>query len=151
MKTLRDPETQKNIRERLRRVTPESQRRWGRMTAHQMICHLVDSFRGVMGDLQVSRARGPLPAPILRFVALRMPITWPHDAQTRPEIDQEIGGTRPSEFVVDVDALRLQIDRFIDNPQAISRSHPIFGPMTDWEWMRWGYLHLDHHLRQFGQ
>jgi Protein of unknown function (DUF1569) len=29
--------------------------------------------------------------------------------------------------------------------------HPIFGPMTAKDWMRWGYLHADHHLRQFGR
>jgi hypothetical protein len=28
--------------------------------------------------------------------------------------------------------------------------HPIFGELTDSERMRWGYLHMDHHLRQFG-
>jgi hypothetical protein len=28
--------------------------------------------------------------------------------------------------------------------------HPIFGVMTEQEWLRWGYLHMDHHLRQFG-
>ena len=28
-------------------------------------------------------------------------------------------------------------------------AHPIFGPMTLRAWMRWGYLHVDHHLRQF--
>jgi len=27
---------------------------------------------------------------------------------------------------------------------------PIFGDMSEAEWMRWGYLHCDHHLRQFG-
>jgi hypothetical protein len=30
------------------------------------------------------------------------------------------------------------------------RAHPIFGAMAKEEWHRWGYLHLDHHLRQFG-
>jgi hypothetical protein len=30
-------------------------------------------------------------------------------------------------------------------------AHPIFGRMTEAEWMRWGYLHTDHHLRQFGR
>ena len=30
-------------------------------------------------------------------------------------------------------------------------SHPMFGPMTPEDWMRWGYLHADHHLRQFGR
>jgi hypothetical protein len=29
--------------------------------------------------------------------------------------------------------------------------HPMFGAMTTLEWMRWGYLHTDHHLRQFGR
>jgi len=29
--------------------------------------------------------------------------------------------------------------------------HPIFGAMKPWDWMRWGYLHADHHLRQFGR
>jgi hypothetical protein len=28
-------------------------------------------------------------------------------------------------------------------------AHPIFGAMTRRAWMRWGYLHVDHHLRQF--
>jgi len=29
-------------------------------------------------------------------------------------------------------------------------SHPILGGMSDAAWLRWGYLHMDHHLRQFG-
>lgn len=31
------------------------------------------------------------------------------------------------------------------------KPHPIFGEMTEAEWMRWGYLHCNHHLRQFGE
>jgi len=26
----------------------------------------------------------------------------------------------------------------------------MFPEMNEREWMRWGYLHADHHLRQFG-
>jgi len=151
MKTLRDPETQKEILTRLDGITPESKRRWGRMTAHQMVCHLSDSFRGVLGDFPVSPGPGPLPGPILKFVALRMPIRWPHNVQTRPEVDQQIGGTRPAEFAADVAALKSAFHRFVSNPRAIGSSHPIFGPMSEFDWMRWGYLHMDHHLRQFGK
>jgi hypothetical protein len=32
----------------------------------------------------------------------------------------------------------------------VGQAHPIFGPMSDAAWLRWGYLHMDHHLRQFG-
>jgi hypothetical protein len=30
------------------------------------------------------------------------------------------------------------------------RPHYMFGPLSESEWARWAYLHMDHHLRQFG-
>ena len=32
-----------------------------------------------------------------------------------------------------------------------SGSIPMFGHMSEKDWMQWGYLHADHHLRQFGR
>lgn len=40
MKTLARERDKAEIVRRLRVVGPESARRWGRMTAHQMVCHL---------------------------------------------------------------------------------------------------------------
>jgi hypothetical protein len=151
MKTLSDPEARTGILERLQRVTPDCPRRWGRMNAHQMVCHLADSFRGVMGDMHVSRGPGPLPRVFLKFVALKVPTKWPHGIKTPPEVDQEGGGTRPTQFAADLVALKVQCARFVDNPHAILPEHPILGPMSQSDWMRWGYLHMDHHLRQFGK
>jgi hypothetical protein len=151
VKTLGDPAARKEILDRLQRLTPDSPRQWGKMTAHQMICHLADAFRGVMGDFHVSPGPGPLPRPILKFVAIKMPMKWPRGIKTRPEVDQLIGGTRPTEFAADLAALEAQCNRFVDSPQAILPRHPIFGPMSEHDWMRWGYLHMDHHLRQFGK
>jgi Protein of unknown function (DUF1569) len=42
------------------------------------------------------------------------------------------------------------MERFAQPSAAERPAHPIFGRMTEEEWMRWGYLHVDHHLRQFG-
>jgi hypothetical protein len=151
MKTLRDFEVRREILGRLEGLSADCPRRWGRMNAHQMVCHLADAFRGVMGDFPVSPGPSPLPRPLLRFVALKIPVKWPHGIQTRPELDQEGGGTRPTEFAADVASLKIQCQRFTDNPRAIQPEHPIFGPLSQTEWMRWGYLHMDHHLRQFGK
>jgi hypothetical protein len=151
VKTLYDLAAQQEIRQRLASVRSDSPHQWGRMTAHQMICHLTDSFRTVMGDAPLSSGRGPLPGPIIKFIALKMPMKWPHGVKTRPEIDQEIGGTRPVEFAADRDALKFQFERFVSNSHTVRPAHPIFGPMSEWDWMRWGYLHMDHHLRQFGE
>lgn len=124
------------------------------MTAPQMICHLSDSFRGVLGE----RAGGP-PAPMpglvrrtaLKWIALYLPVPWPRGLRTRPAVDQEKGGTPPSEFALDLATLESALDRFgTQLEQVARRSHYLFGDLTETEWARWGYLHIDHHLRQFG-
>jgi hypothetical protein len=42
-------------------------------------------------------------------------------------------------------------DRFCEPSVNLSPTHPFFGPMSREDWLRWGYLHADHHLRQFGR
>lgn len=152
MRSFARPQDQAEILRRIRYVGPQSPRKWGRMSAHQMICHLNDSFRAAMGERDVSPASGLLQRTFIRAVALHVPLRWPPGIATRPEIDQESGGTAPTEFAADVSDLEALINRFtaMVHAGAQLRPHPIFGRLTSREWLRWGYLHTDHHLRQFG-
>jgi len=43
---------------------------------------------------------------------------------------------------------RLFIERVKGGAEGAA--HPLFGRLTTAEWGRWGYRHMDHHLRQFG-
>ena len=43
--------------DRLGRLEPTSPRRWGTMTAHEMVCHLSDSFLAVLGDRRRRRRK----------------------------------------------------------------------------------------------
>ncbi len=88
---------------------------------------------------------------MLKGFALYIPLLWPRGVATRPELDQKKGGTPPAEFRADVQALADLLDRFVQLPRDYQfQSHPMFGEMRESEWMRWGYLHMDHHFRQFG-
>ncbi len=148
MKSLAEPQYRSDIISRLNTVRPGATRQWGRMTPHQMICHLSDSFRAVMGERDISSATGVMKRTVVKWVALHTPLPWPHGFKTRPEADQELGGTKPVDFDLDMAGLLTIIERF---SQSRTRSpHPMFGDLSEWEWQRWGYLHLDHHLRQFG-
>jgi hypothetical protein len=150
-KLLIDPHDKAEILARLRAVRPDAVRRWGRMTAGQMICHLTDSFLGMMGEKQAVIPRFSFWR-LTKWVALYGPGQWPHGVKTRPEFEQGIGGTPPAQFEVDLSALLATIERFTQSPRLFEfRPHPMFGRMTDREWMRWAYLHCDHHLRQFGE
>ena len=151
MKTLARQRDQVEILRRLRMVRPESARRWGRMTAHQMVCHLTDSMRMVIGEKPVTRAAGPLQVTVVKWFALYVPMRWPAGIPTTPELDQQLGGTRPGDFATDVGRLEALLERIVVKTKPPdSRRHPIFGRMSESAWLRWAYLHADHHLRQFG-
>jgi hypothetical protein len=134
---------------RIAALRPYSARRWGKMSCHQMIVHLTDSFLLPLGEKQASRASVPLPRGIYKWIALYFPMPWPHGAATRPEVEQGVGGTAPVEFSGDREKLVGVMEKFCGTPVE-GVVHPFFGAMSERDWMRWGYLHCDHHLRQFG-
>ncbi len=148
MKNLGQTSCEQGILKRLQALGPDSQRRWGKMSAHQMICHLSDSFRRALGEKRTGR----LPHnKLMKWFALYLPIPWPHGLPAPPELDQQIGGTKPVEFQRDVQQLIGLMHRFTaQSPEPAFAPHQRFGKMTRKEQMRLAYLHMDHHLRQFG-
>ena len=152
MKTLARERDKVEVLRRLRAVRPDSVRRWGRMSAHQMVCHLSDAFRMIVDRKPVSLATGFPQRTVVKWVALYVPLPWPAGILTRPEIDQEFGGTKPSAFDADVEDLEELVDRVMAQVGTLDgRVHPIFGTLSETAWLRWAYLHMDHHLRQFGE
>jgi Protein of unknown function (DUF1569) len=121
------------------------------MSAHNMICHLSDGYLLYMGERPAKPVPVAAPRLLLKWVALWAPIPWPHGFQTFPELDQQGGGTAPVEFARDKQMLLELIERFTSPPGKFSSlPHPHFGLLSEREWLRLGYLHADHHLRQFG-
>ena len=151
MKSLGNREDKDEVVRRLQSRNPDSARRWGRMTAHQAVCHLSDSFRAVTGGKDVVFAGSFATRTFVKWFALRVPLKWPKGFRTRPEVDQEKGGTRPVEFARDVAELESLVEDFTRAGRDFRENvHPLFGKMIEGDWMRWAYLHMDHHLRQFG-
>jgi hypothetical protein len=150
MKTLARHRDRAEILHRLKALRPDSGRRWGRMSAHQMVCHLSDSFRMGTGQKPVTHSPRLVERTIVKWIALYLPVRWPPGIVTRPEIDQELDGTKPVDFAADVADLEALLNGTAQPNTFRSRVHPIFGRMSQAAWHRWGYLHADHHLRQFG-
>jgi len=152
LRSLARPDDEAAVRRRLRALRPDSARRWGTMTAGQMVCHLTDSFRFAMGTKAVRDRTSLFRRTAVKWFALYVPLRWPPGLRTTPELDQARGGgTPPAEFAADLAALESLLSTVVAAPRPFQwQRHPIFGEMTDAEWLRWGYLHMDHHLRQFG-
>jgi hypothetical protein len=88
---------------------------------------------------------------VLKWIVLYAPLPWPGGIPTSPEIDQQRFGTRPVDFAADLARVEALMEFVTTRPPDFPwQGHPLFGPMSTAAWLRWGYLHLDHHLRQFG-
>jgi len=148
MATLTDPGARSALCERIAKLDPDATRQWGQMTPHQMVCHLNDSFRVATGEKYASPDTNLFKQIVFKWVALHTPLPWPHGVATRPEMVQGHGGTPPSDWMRDRTELQELIPAF-----AARQSfgfHPLFGEMSQADWLIWAYRHIDHHLRQFG-
>ena len=132
-------------------LSPGDAARWGSMSVHQMVCHLDDSYKMWLGREVCQPGNRLLQRTLVKWLALDMPLQWPKGVPTRPEIEQGKGGSLPLDFRQDLASLLSTLDRFCDALPTPCVPHPIFREMTAEDWMRWGYLHADHHLRQFGR
>jgi hypothetical protein len=119
------------------------------MSVGGMLCHLADSFLVVLGERDGGRTPKLHERTLMRWVALHTPMPWPKGVKTVAACDQERDGTPPTEFERDRATLRATVDRFLTEIEPGTSVHPIFGTMSAEEWGRWGYRHMDHHLRQF--
>src|SRR3954462_11166588 len=142
MKTLAREDCRRELLMRLERLSPESTRQWGRMTTHQMVCHVEDACRMALGQTRVSDSSGLAQRSIVKWLALYAPLRWRAGLLTRPEIDQDVAGTRPGNFAADVATVHALLGAIAPRDHITGwPDHPIFGPLTRTEWLRWAYLH----------
>ena len=96
MPTVSDQSSLESLVARLGRLLPETQRRWGTMSAGEMLCHLGDANTGVLDPAE--RAGKRRPRPVVKWLALVSPLHWPHGLVTPKVVDPKAGGTRPGVF-----------------------------------------------------
>jgi hypothetical protein len=140
---------------RLDRLEASTPALWGTMSAGAMVCHLSDAFRVMYGERALASsdrvdARRRLRRTVIKWIALYAPAHWPQGLRTVAAVDRDRDGTRPSDFDHDRADLVGLIERVAAGELPTDGEHPYLGRLSAWEWRRWAYLHVDHHLRQFG-
>ncbi|MBT9329853.1 DUF1569 domain-containing protein [Paracidobacterium acidisoli] len=150
MKSLAIAGDRAQLLARIAELCPADRACWGRMNAWQMVRHLTEAIRVPLGEKEVSEATGLFQRTLLKWGALWAPSPWPKGVPTMPELDQCRLGAETGDFELTRSDLLALISRLCE-AGIEGRRHPYFGAMTRHEWLRWGYLHTDHHLRQFGR
>ncbi len=149
VKTLAQEQDLLEIKLRLQSLAGDEAGQWGTMSVEEMLAHLESAFRVALGELPMAKVPLPVPRWLAKRGALRMPVRWPHGVKTVPELER--GRARvPEDFASERRKVLEELDRFMAAKENRTE-HAMFGEMEPSDWMRWGYLHADHHLRQFGR
>lgn len=154
MKSLADDQARTELLERLEKLDENSQRRWGKMNVNQMLCHLADAFIVLQQDNMPAKPPNIFKKSqqkLLTTIAIYSGIPAPRGIQTAPAVDQEKFGTAPTEFYEDKQRMIAAMHQYSAKDRSYENCyHPIFGELSPKHWQCFGYLHVDHHFRQFG-
>lgn len=149
MKNLFDAISANEVKVRLSKLGPQSERQWGKMTAPQMVAHCSVSMQWAVGE--VVPDHGPLPVRVLG--RLIKPMVFRNDDPLRKNSPtaKSLLITNERDLSKERERLTGLIDRFVAGGSAACTNNPhsFFGKMTPEQWAILMYKHLDHHLRQF--
>jgi len=148
MKSLFDPAAVNEVKQRMALLTPDTQRQWGKMDPAQMLAHCSAAMEVSVGDK------------IMKQILIGK--IFGNIAKTSMLSGKPMGRNLPTEktYIVSDERdlnherqrLEILIDRFQSGGPEKCTKHPhsFFGIMTPEEWSAMNYIHLDHHLKQFG-
>ena len=149
MKNLFEGARVEEVKERIARLRPDSQRQWGKMNAAQAVAHCSAGLELAVGDRIPPRLLlGRIIGRIVKPMALGNDEPMRRNSPTVKDLvvqdERDLGTER--------ERLCGLINRFAAAGPAGCTTHPhsFFGRLTPEEWATLMYKHLDHHLRQFG-
>lgn len=148
IKNLFDNTAYNETLERLHKLSPDSQRQWGKMQVAQMLAHCKEAFKVPLSD-----------KPMPRMFMGRM-IGWLIKSKLYDSKPYGKGLPTAPDFIINDDrdfaeekaALLELVSQFNQKgPENVGNyPHPFFGRFTKEQWGKSMWKHLDHHLRQFG-
>lgn len=148
-KSLHQPADFEEIISRIHLLSPDSENRWGRMNAAQMLTHC---------DLVLQVAIGKIQLPKINFLFKEIGILTKKEMQI---FNNGIPKNMPTfkklivNFDCDFDTAqsnlleRLYEYRHTFKNHQLPLKHELFGEMTEKDWGFLEFKHLNHHLKQF--
>ncbi len=143
-------ETLDHFKERIGRLTPDSERRFGTLDPVRMMRHMRHTLEAAIGEVDVEDESMPILRKVMYIVICYVITTWPGGRIKAPD-----SWTPPADKNFDDErtAMLAAIDDYLDvldsEPERVG-VNPALGPLTVRKWSRLMGLEFHHPLRQFG-
>ncbi len=147
MPSLFDKSAQEEMLARVEKLTSTSPRKWGKMNVSQMLKHMSIAFAVPINKIQLPKDKLYFLSanPFARWMMIKAFTKWPKNLVTAESFkvknDPDFEPTK-KEFLENIHAFL--------NATNFDGRHPVFGVMSKELWGDAMYIHLNHHLEQFG-
>jgi oxepin-CoA hydrolase/3-oxo-5,6-dehydrosuberyl-CoA semialdehyde dehydrogenase len=148
---LRDRFVRRLLFDALSALRDDTRPGWGKMTAQQMVEHLIWAV-----EISTGKAQVECPFPEAQRERLKAFLydnrPTPREFQN-PVLAAGLPTLRYADTADATAALRREVGLFLDQAVAMpgaTRKHPVFGLLAAEEWARSHFKHCYHHLLQFG-
>lgn len=147
MKSLFNEDAFAEIEQRLEKLSANTSPQWGKMNAGQMTSHCQKPLIILLGR----DTFGLKPNFFIKLLFKPMMYNdtpWKKNMPTMKFFKVE----NECDFDKEIRELKSLLNEVSDHRAGNEKwpKHPVFGEMTDEQWGKMQYKHLDHHLRQFG-
>jgi len=152
MKSILENTELDKMLQRISNLKSDSKNLWGKMTVNEMLCHISDPIRDILGIRKTEPVTPPEMRPQIKAMVM-VEEEWGHNLPTFPPYLQEEGGggTKPTNFEDDRKTLIGLLNQFYNtNSDFVFHPHAGLGVMSRPEYGNFIWLHTDHHLRSFG-
>ena len=150
MQNIFDAQVAQEYINRINNLTPETQRKWGKMTASQMLAHCNVTYDSIF---EPEKQKSP------SFLAKFLLKTFVKKKVTNEIPYKQNLPTSPIFIISDERNFEVEQKKLIVNIQKVQqlgenafegKIHTSFGPLSVSEWNNLMAKHLNHHLAQFG-
>ncbi len=148
-KNLFDEVVKNEIIERSQQVTELSTRLWGKMQPAEMLRHCSDALLLTLSTPKTIK-KSTTRQRVLKFMMLNFISRFPMKAKAPRQLDMLRNPALELNIEEEKKRFAENINRFYNHKDVIQTTHPYFGNMNKKQWGILTWMHMDHHLRQFG-
>jgi oxepin-CoA hydrolase/3-oxo-5,6-dehydrosuberyl-CoA semialdehyde dehydrogenase len=147
--------SRENVDTYLDKLTPETDPRWGGMTAQHMVEHLEDvvSISGNKASIQINTPEDKIER--YKEKGLMTPYNWPINTRAPESLipGGELQPLRHKNLTEARSALSRAIrdyDAYFAENHGARTNNAVFGALSYDEWQQFHFKHFRHHFQQFG-
>ncbi|NHE56011.1 DUF1569 domain-containing protein [Cyclobacterium plantarum] len=133
---------------RVNSLSPDKRPFWGKMNATEMLHHCNLANQRILSWNKPVNP-GTFKQKFMKFLVLHVLPGFPRNVKTAAPFETR-GKINTQAFENEKELFKTGLLEFAKPGKIFSAPHPYFGPLNTRDWGRVVWMHVDHHLRQFG-